>query len=310
MPSPRYELELVRRFEPSQSAAFVRNGDALLVASGPARGGYELELFDLKKLRPLARASVEKFASLARAGDEHALVLFARGSAGGGASRDKQRVEVRRLKDLAASASFIEEKPGSLAVHPDGTRVAVAHDFGSLKVWDARAGELTFEFKSKGFGGVAYSHDGALLAAQEFAGALKIFDAAAPQDGPLRSTAVGGSALQIAFHPRRHIVAAGGKNAIKFVNADTGKVTASAKTTKREARDSIGRVSFSPGGELLVTSTFSEGVVGLWDVEEAEFVCHLLEPDAPVNRVEFDARGEYLLVSTYEAAELYAFVRG
>ena len=43
--------------------------------------------------------------------------------------------------------------------------------------------------------------------------------------------------------------------------------------------------------------------------EGAEFIGHVLELGAPVNGLEFDARGEYLLVSSYEAAEVYAFAR-
>lgn len=301
-----YRLELIRRFDPSQCAAFARKRDALLVAA-PTEEGYELELLDLKKFKRLGHATIEDFAVLAPVGEGHALVVFPIGSAGKGYD---QRMEVRRLKDFGIVASFVEEMPGNLAASPDGTHVVVAHDFGAMNVRDARTGELIYEYASRGVGGVAYSRDGALLAAQEFAGSLKIFDAADLQQGPLRSATVGRGAVRIAFHPQRPLVASAGKTAIKLVDAETGKVTASIKTTKRESRDSVGRITFSPDGRLLVTSTFSEGVVGLWDVEGGEFLGHVLEPDAPLNGVEFDARGEYLLISSYEAAELYAFSRG
>jgi hypothetical protein len=55
-----------------------------------------------------------------------------------------------------------------------------------------------------------------------------------------------------------------------------------------------------------VASTLSGGAVGLWNMEEAGFMGHLLESEDPLNGVEFDARGKYLLVSSYEAAELYS----
>jgi WD40 repeat protein len=65
-------------------------------------------------------------------------------------------------------------------------------------------------------------------------------------------------------------------------------------------------MAFSPDGELLVTPSLSHGAIGLWDVEKAEFIGHVMELNEPVSAVEFDAEGKFLLIATYEAAELYA----
>jgi hypothetical protein len=299
-----HKLESVKRFEPAMNAAFVGKGDALLIITN-GESEYTLELLELRKFKTLARAPVPDLASLTRVGEHGVLLTRERDFEGPEEDIFKQTLEVRNLNDLGLVTSFVEEKPGHIAAHPDGMRIAVAHDFGGLNIWDARTGALLHEYASKGVGGVAYSSDGALLAAKEFAGSLKMFDANELLAKPLRSAAVGRGEAEIAFHPRRHVLAAAGKTAIKIVDADTAEVTASIKTTSKERQGAIGHMSFSPDGKLLVTSSLSHGAVGLWDVEQAEFIGHAMELNEPVSAVEFNADGRYLLIATYEAAELY-----
>jgi WD40 repeat protein len=305
-----YKLDLARRIEPSLGATFVRKGDALLVARETEDGGFEIELIQLvDKSKPHARTAVEGVTAVTRVGEEAVLLKIRPDRRDKTANRNQRKLEVRGLNDFRVITSIMEEKPGYITAHPDGAQIAVAHDFGPLHIWDAGTGQLISKYVSKGVGGVAYSNDGALLAAKEFKGALKIFDATKPGEGPLRSTAVGSGEAQIAFHPRQHVVAAAGKNAIKIVDADTARVTASIKTTKKESQGAIGQMGYSPDGKLLVTATLSDSVVGLWDTEKAEFIGHVLELGTPLSGVEFDARGEYLLISSYEAAELYTISR-
>jgi len=300
-----YRLKSAKRYEPAMNAAFVRKGDALLVA---ARGAseYTLELLDLRGFKSLARAAVPDLAALWRVGDQGVLLERQRDLERAEEDQSKQTLEVRNLKDFGLVTSFVEEEPGHITAHPDGRRIAVAHDFGGLNIWDARTGELLYDYAWKGVGGVAYSGDGALLAAKEFAGSLRIFDANQLSAEPLRSVAVGRGGVEIAFHPRRHVLAAAGKTAIKIVDADTAEVTASIKTTNKERQGSVGHMAFSPDGNLLVTSSLSHGAIGLWDAENAEFIGHTMELNRPVSAVEFDAGGSYLLIATYQAAEIYA----
>jgi hypothetical protein len=305
METGRYKLELVKRFEPAMNATFVRKGDALAIITN-GESEYALELLDLRKFKSLARASVPDLASLTRVGENGVLLTRERDFSAPEEDQSKQTLEVRNLKDFGLVTSFVEEKPGHVAAHPDGTRIAVAHDFGALNIWDARTGELLHEYASKGVGGVAYSGDGALLAAKEFAGSLKIFDANEPSAKPLRSAAVGRGEAEIAFHPRQHVLAAAGKTAIKIVDAGTAEVTASIRTTSKERQGAVGHMAFSPDGNLLVTSSLSHGAIGLWDVEKAELIGHTMELNEPVSAVEFDAEGKFLLIATYEVADLYA----
>jgi hypothetical protein len=228
-----YKLESVKRLEPAMDAAFVRKGDSLLILT--SRGSeYTLELLAPRKFTTVARAPVPDLATLRRVGDQGVLLIRERDFTGAEEDISKQTLEVRNLKDFGIVTSFVEEKPGHTAARPDGARIAVAHDFGGLNIWDARTGELLHEYASKGVGGVAYSGDGALLAAKEFAGSLKIFDANELSAKPLRSAAAGGEA-EIAFHPCRHVLAAAGRTAIKILDADTAEVTASIKTTMKRA---------------------------------------------------------------------------
>jgi WD40 repeat protein len=300
-----YKLDLVKRFEPAVGATFVRKRDALLVASERA-SDFELQLLDLPKFKTLGRASVRNLASVFPLGEKRVLLMKAIDLEAEGEDEYKQTFEVLDLKGFGVNASFVEDRPGHVATHPDGSQVAVGHESGALNVWDARTGGLLASHEAKGVGGVDYSRDGELLAAKEYSGSLKIFDAAKPGEKPLRSVTVGRGEAQVAFHPRSHLVAAAGTSAIKIVDADAAEVTASIKTTKKESQSAIGHMTISPDGKLLVTSSLSHGAIGLWDLEKAEFIGHAMELKRPVSAVEFDAEGKYLLVATFQAAEVYA----
>jgi WD40 repeat protein len=126
---------------------------------------------------------------------------------------------------------------------------------------------------------VAFSNDGALLAAREFKGVLTIFDGQRPGK-PIRSAQVSGEG-DVAFHP----------------------------TAKKKSKDPMGRLAYSPDGKLLVTATLSTGVVGLWDMEKGEMLGEAFELKAPMARVEFDATGELLLLSSYEGAEIHSIAK-
>ena len=296
-----YNLELVKRIESSVGATFVKQGKALLVASSTEQGTYELELIQLSRFKSLRRGAVAGAATVTRVGEDHALLMLPDME-----GKDENRFELRGVDDFdRVVSSFVESKPGHVAANPDGSRIAVAHDFGDLHVRDARTGELVWKYASKGVGGVAYSPDGSLLAAREFAGALKFFDAADPGPKPLRSTKLG-SGTTVAFHPSEPLVAAADKQAIRVVDASTAKVRAAVKLTKKESAGAVKRMSYSPDGSLLVTATRRGNVVGLWDMEQEEFLGHVAELKSMLNGVEFDARGEHLLISSYGGAELYS----
>lgn len=299
-----YELDLIKRIEPSLSATFVQKRDILLVAREKQGGKYELELIRLNGFKSLKRHTVDEVASVMRVGEKHVLSRLPVSFDTDDTESFKQAFEIRTLKDFRVVASFEEDHPGHIAAHPDGSRIAVAHDFGNLHVRDGRTGELVSIYASKGVGGVAYSPDGKLLAAKEFTGKLRFLDAVDPDLKPLRSVTIGRETA-IAFHPQAPQVAAADRQAIRIVDAGTAQVSASIKLTEKERTGTIKHMAYSPDGRLLVTATRSGHVVGLWDMHRAEFIGHIRELDIPLSGVEFDANGEYLLVSSYEAAELY-----
>jgi len=300
----RYKVNRVKRIERAVGSTFVGKGDALLVIR-ETDSGYELEVIELKGLKSVARAPVGGVVAVTRVGED-AVLLKTLPERGQTANENERKMEVRSLKDFHVRASFVEDKPGYVAAHPDGTRIAMTHDFGPLQVWDTVSGGMLSKYVSEGTGGVAYSHDGSLLAVKEFAGALKIFDAESPLQ-PLRSVVVGGEA-QITFHPQKPVVAAADRNTIQIVDASTANVTAFVKLTEKESQGAIGHMAYSPDGMLLATTILNEGVVSFWDMATGEFAGHLLNLDMPLSGLEFDAQGALLLVASYEAAELYTIV--
>ncbi len=303
-----YKLDLVKRIEPSLGAAFVGKRDTLLVARVKPGNKYELELIRLSQFKSLRRGAVESVATVTRVGGKHVLLMLPQNLEDDSAKGLERTFEVRSLNDFRVVASFVEEEPGRVAAHPAGSQIAVAHDFGDLNFRDARTGELISTYFSKGIGGVAYSPDGKVLAVKEFAGALKFFDGADPGKKPLRSVTLGRESA-IAFHPQEPLVAAADRQTIKIVDAGSTKVRTSIKVTKKESQGTIKHMAYSPDGSLLVTTTRSDNVVGLWDMQQAEFIGHVRELDTPLSGVEFDAQGKYLLISSYEAAEIYTITR-
>ncbi|MDT5262685.1 MAG: hypothetical protein QOC61_1689, partial [Acidobacteriota bacterium] len=294
-----YQLDLVERIAPSLGATFVGKRDILLVARGKRGAKYELELFQLPGFKSLRRGKVKSIATITRVGEQHVLLMLPKDLDAASVNGWEREFEVRSVDDFGVAANFLEAMPGHVAAHPDGSLIAVAHDFGALNVRDARTGELISAYASKGVGGVAYSPDGRLLAAKEFEGALKFFDAEEPGKKPLRSVRLG-RGTAVAFHPQKPLVAAADKQAIRIVDADTAKVRSSIKVTKRESQGTIRQMAFSPDGCLLVTATRSDNVVGLWNVEQDEFLGHVKEFDSALSHVEFDEQGKYLLIATFK----------
>ena len=39
-------------------------------------------------------------------------------------------------------ATIVEDSVGVFATHPDGSRVAIGHDFGDMNVWDTRKPDI------------------------------------------------------------------------------------------------------------------------------------------------------------------------
>jgi len=293
-----YKLELAHRIESTSGATFVGKKDTLLVARVSGEGQYELELLQLKGFQSILRKPVEgTVATVARAGDNWAMLML-RGEG-------RQRIfELRTLKDLKPAGRIVEERPGYAEAHPDGSPVAVSHDFGGLNVWDAKTGKQTASYDAKGIGGIAWSQDGALLAAKEMTGSLKIFDSANIGKKPLRSVKLGGDPA-IAFHPSETIIAAAEKTAIHIVDAATGKEQTAIARTK-ESGGTIHRITFSPDGGLLVTSSLQPYVAALWDVKKNEFLGKIRDFEVAIAAVDFDATGKYLLVASFADTEIYS----
>ncbi len=293
-----HNLELSDHVTPAAGAAWVAKKDRLLIVRKTDK--FELELCRWPGLDSLARKPVPSMVTMLRAGDKWVLLFYPPDLS---AEETKNSVELRVVDDLSVVATFVEDSVGCFATHPDGSRVAIGHDFGDMNVWDTRKGTLSASHASPGVGGVAWSHDGALLAAKEFRGALKIFDSGDIGKKPLRTVKLG-KETAIAFHPKQSIIAVADQQAVQMVNAETGQMEATIKGTKESAR-SIRQMVFSPDGTLLATGSRGENVVALWDIANSKFLGKVQGFDTPIAAVDFDATGKHLLVASFRVAEIY-----
>jgi DNA-binding beta-propeller fold protein YncE len=296
-----YNLDLAHRIEPAVGATWVGKRDTLLVARETPENQYELELIRLDGFKTIARKTVKQVATVTRAGERWVLLMLPADLA---AQDTKQPFELRAIDDLEVAGSFVEDTPGYVAVYPDGSRVAVGHEFAGLNIWDAHKGELLASVSAKGTGGIAWSHDGALLAVKEFGGSLKIFDSGNIGDKPLRSVKLGREPA-IVFHPSEATIAAAEKSEIQIVDASTGKLGASIPRPK-ESGGSIHRIVYSPDGRLLATSSLGKFVVALWDAEKHTFLGKVRDFNIPIAGVEFDDTGKYLMIASFAEVEIYS----
>jgi WD40 repeat protein/basic membrane lipoprotein Med (substrate-binding protein (PBP1-ABC) superfamily) len=191
-----------------------------------------------------------------------------------------------------------------MAFSPDGMRLATATEIGTVKAWEADAGQelLTLKGHSDWVSGVAFSPDGKRLATASEDGTAKVWDASTGQElltlrGPTLEVwdvafSPDGSRLATASEDGKVKVwdAATAKELLTF-SGHTGPVNSVAfspdgkrlasgsedrrakiwdSTTGRELltlrrhTGGIGDVAFSPDGKRLATAS-SDGKVKIWD---------------------------------------------
>ena len=170
----------------------------------------------------------------------------------------------------------------SVAVSPDGHRIASGSDDHKVRLWDTDTGKQLAELvvapdspepdQQRPVWGVAFSPDGKWIATGSGARYLQVWDANSGKKigGPMtHSEAV----HSVAFSPDSRLIATGsddgavrvwdwatGQEAVKFAGHDPG-------TTVRS-------VAFSPGGDLIASGG-DDGTARLWDAHTGRLVARV-----------------------------------
>lgn len=157
----------------------------------------------------------------------------------------------------------------SLAVSPDGKIIASGAHGGSLRIWDARSGELrqTSTAHAGEIRSLAYSPDGILLVTAGSDRTVRLWDAAS---GSLLKTLTGHSAAVncIAFSPDgKTIASASTDKTVRLWDARTGELF----QTLSGHSEPVTSVQFAPDGRIVASASAGlaplshRGELKFWD---------------------------------------------
>jgi eukaryotic-like serine/threonine-protein kinase len=184
----------------------------------------------------------------------------------------------------------------SVAVSPDGERIASSSQDGIIKIWDAKTGrELRpIQAHESHARSVAFSPDGRLLASASWDSTVKVWDL---QTGQERHTLKGHQheVWSVAFSPDGELLASGGGlsrvGELKLWNAVTGQEVRSFPGHTGQVRC----VAFSPDGQRLASCAADhDQTVKLWDVQTGQELLTFRGHQHPVWGVAFSPDGGLL----------------
>ncbi len=163
------------------------------------------------------------------------------------------------------------------AYSPDGSKIAIATEYGTVKLLDAITGAVLLSGRVRDFKikSITFSPDGSILASSSWDGLINLWDVESGQE--LRSYKVHTTwgSDSIAFSPDgKTIASGGGDQTIKLVNVITGEEI----HTLSGHSDRVNSVIFSKDGDTLFSAS-ADGTIKLWRTNTGELLITLISFD-------------------------------
>jgi WD40 repeat protein/serine/threonine protein kinase len=204
-----------------------------------------------------------------------------------------RRLRYKHLPAMEHAGSVL-----SVAVSPDGERIASSSQDGFIKIWDAKTGcELrSIHAHESNARSVAFSPDGQSLASGSWDKTVKVWDA---QTGQRRYTVPQeGVVWSVAFSPDGKRLASGG---VRRRDGGVGELKLWSAVTGQEVGSFRGHTSpvwciaFSPDGQRLASgASQADRAIKLWDVQTGQELLTIRGHRYPVTGIAFSRTGGML----------------
>ncbi len=204
--------------------------------------------------------------------------------------------ETMKFWDLATGKEKTDlERKGDtekFCVSPDGTRLALGYDDGTIEVCDLRSRQTQLFAHPKRIGALAFSPDSSRLASGSLDQTIKLWDLRSPLDLPSSNQGPVKMVWCVAFSPDRRLlfVSAEGKPRRVF-EAATGQELVNLLDFSLTA-------AFSPDGKTLAACSYDGAKV--WDVATWQARAQLIGHTGYVFAVNFSADGKMLATGNSE----------
>ena len=180
----------------------------------------------------------------------------------------------------------------SVAYSPDGNYIVSGAADNTVKVWDAKIGQLirTFEGHSQSVQSVAYSPDGNYIVSGSGDNTVKVLDA---KTGQLIRTLEGHNyaVLSVAYSPDgNYIVSGSNDETVKVWDIKTGQLI----RTFEGHKNAVYSVAYSPDGKYIVSGS-GDNTVKVWKAETRELIRTLEGHKNFVGAVAYSPDGKYIV---------------